>query len=46
MPSRKINDAEPELRPEFIEEIRRIEKGKTIPIKDFATHFGVKQKKK
>ena len=34
---------EPELRPEFIEKMKKIEKQKSIRIKDFAKHFGLKQ---
>lgn len=33
---------EPELRPEFIEEMRRIQKQKTVPIKDFKKRYGLK----
>jgi len=33
---------EPELRPEFIEKIRRIEKQKSIRVKDFAARYGLK----
>jgi hypothetical protein len=32
---------EPELRPEFIEKIRRIEKQKSIKVKDFAKRYGL-----
>ncbi|HLD78462.1 MAG TPA: hypothetical protein VJB16_05535 [archaeon] len=45
MPSRKINDAEPELRPEFIKRIQRRLKEKAIPIDDFATRFGITKKR-
>ena len=31
---------EPELKPEFIERIRKAEKGKFIKVKDFAKHYG------
>ncbi len=33
---------EPELRPEYIQKLRRIEKEKTIKIKDFEKEFGLK----
>ena len=33
---------EPELRPEFVKKIKRMEKQKGIPIKDFAKRFGLK----
>lgn len=33
---------EPELRPEFIEKMKRIEKEPSIKIKDFRKHFGLK----
>ncbi len=32
---------EPELKPEFIEKIRKAEKGKFIHVKDFAKYYGV-----
>lgn len=32
---------EPELRPEFIERIKKAEKGKFIRINNFAKHYGV-----
>ena len=32
---------EPELRPEFIEKIKRIEKQKSIRVKDFAKRYGL-----
>jgi len=34
---------EPELRPEFIKEMKRTEREKTIKIKDFAKEFGLKK---
>lgn len=34
---------EPELKPEFIRKIRRIEKQKSIRVKDFAKRYGLKQ---
>lgn len=34
---------EPELRPEFIEKMKRVQKEKTIKIKDFRKHFGLKK---
>ncbi len=33
---------EPELRPEFIEKIKQIEKQKSIRVKDFAKKYGLK----
>ena len=36
------NQEEPELRPEFIEKMKSIEKEKTIRVKDFAKHYGLK----
>lgn len=33
---------EPELRPEYVEKLRKIEKEKTIKIKDFEKEFGLK----
>ena len=33
---------EPELRPEFVKKIRKIEKGKFIRVKDFAKRYGMK----
>ncbi len=33
---------EPELRPEFIEKIKKIEKQKSIRVKDFAKRYGLK----
>ncbi|MAG78656.1 antitoxin [archaeon] len=33
---------EPELRPEFIKKIKKIQKQKSIRIKDFAKHYGLK----
>lgn len=35
-------ETEPELRPEFIEKIEKIKKGKFIKIEDFAKHYGLK----
>jgi len=32
----------PEFKPEFIERIRKAEKGKFVNVKDFAEHFGLK----
>ena len=32
---------EPELRPEFIEKMKRIEKEPTVKIKNFKQHFGL-----
>ena len=32
---------EPELRPEFIERIKKAEKGKFVKVSDFAKHYGV-----
>lgn len=36
-------ELEPELRPEFIEELRKSEKEKTIKIKNFAKRYGLKR---
>ncbi|MBI2148505.1 DUF2683 family protein [Candidatus Woesearchaeota archaeon] len=36
-----IEDEEPELRPEFIEKIKSIEKQKSIPVNDFAKRYGL-----
>lgn len=33
---------EPELKPEFIEKIKKIGKQKNIPVKDFAGRYGLK----
>ena len=33
---------EPELRPEFIERIKKAEKGKFIKVSNFAKHYGAK----
>ena len=33
---------EPELRPEFIEKMKKIQKEPTVEIKDFKKHFGLK----
>jgi len=33
---------EPELRPEFIEKMKEIQKQKSIRVKDFAKHYGLK----
>ena len=33
---------EPELRPEFIEKMKRIQKEPTVRIRDFKKHFGLK----
>lgn len=35
------SEAEPELRPEFVERIRKAEKGKFIKVSNFAKHYGV-----
>ena len=35
------NENEPELKPEFIERIKKAEKGKFIKISNFAKHYGV-----
>ncbi len=35
-------EEEPELRPEFIAKMRRIEKQKNIRVKDFAKRYGLK----
>ncbi|MBI2664498.1 DUF2683 family protein [Candidatus Woesearchaeota archaeon] len=36
-------EGEPELRPEFIEKIRRLTKQKSIRVKDFAARYGLKK---
>lgn len=33
---------EPELRPEFVEKMKIIQKEKTIPVKDFEKRYGLK----
>lgn len=35
-------EQEPELRPEFIQKIRQIEKQKSIRVRDFAARYGLK----
>ena len=35
-------EKEPELRPEFIKKMKRIEKQKSIQVKDFAKRYGLK----
>jgi len=37
-----VEEEEPELRPEFIEKIKFIEKQKSIPVDDFAKRYGLK----
>ena len=37
-----VSEEEPELKSEFIEKIKKIEKQKSIRIKDFAKHYGLK----
>jgi len=32
---------EPELRPEFIEKIKKIQKEKTVKVADFKSHYGL-----
>jgi hypothetical protein len=32
---------EPELRPEYIDKLKKIEKEKTVKVKDFRQHFGL-----
>ena len=34
-------EAEPELRPEFIEKMKKIQKQKSIKVKDFAKRYGL-----
>ena len=34
------NEGEPELRPEFIERIKKAEKGKFIKVSNFSEHYG------
>lgn len=40
-----MDEEEPELKPEFIEKIRNIEKQKGIRVKDFAKRYGLKSSK-
>ena len=35
------NEGEPELRPEFIERIKKAERGKFVKVSDFSKHYGV-----
>ena len=35
------HEKEPELKPEFIERIKKAEKGKFIKVNNFAKHYGV-----
>ncbi len=35
------NEGEPELRPEFIEKMKKIQKQKTIKVDDFAARYGL-----
>ena len=35
------DEAEPELRPEFIEEMRKIQKQRTIKVNNFAERYGL-----
>ena len=35
------NEKEPELKPEFIERIKKAEKGKFVKVSNFAKHYGV-----
>lgn len=37
-----VEEEEPELRPEFIEKIKALEKQKSIPVDDFAKRYGLK----
>ena len=37
------SDGEPELRPEFIEKMKRIIKEKSIRVNDFAARYGLKK---
>ena len=39
-----IEDEEPDLRPEFIEKMKKIQKQKSIRVKDFAKQFGLREK--
>jgi hypothetical protein len=34
---------EPELRPEYIEKLKKIDEEKTIKVKDFRKHFGLEK---
>lgn len=36
------HEGEPDLQPEFIERIKKAEKGKFIAVSNFAKHYGVK----
>ena len=36
------SEAEPDLRPEFIQKIKQIQKQKSIRVKDFAARYGLK----
>lgn len=36
------NFLEPELRPEFVEKMHKIQKESTVKVKDFRKHFGLK----
>ncbi|MBT4823957.1 DUF2683 family protein [Candidatus Woesearchaeota archaeon] len=38
-----IEEEEPELRPEFIAEMKKIQKQKSIRVKDFAKRYGLKE---
>ncbi|MAG15864.1 antitoxin [Candidatus Woesearchaeota archaeon] len=40
--SKYIEEEEPELRPEFIEKIKRIQKQRSIRVKDFEKRYGLK----
>ncbi|HLC54973.1 MAG TPA: DUF2683 family protein [Candidatus Nanoarchaeia archaeon] len=42
--SEYIESEEPELRPEFVEKMKRIAKERTIRVDDFAKHYGLKKK--
>ena len=37
-----VQEEEPELRPDFIEKMRKIEKQKSIRVKDFEKRYGLK----
>lgn len=39
---KKFVRTEPEIRPEYLEKLKRIEKGKYRKVKDFAKEFGLK----
>jgi len=40
--SKYVEDEEPELKPEFIGKMKRIQKQKSVHVKDFAKRYGLK----